>query len=213
MASLYLISLQNINAFENVICKCQPFCSGLNTLRSRQNGWHFADNIFQHNFFNEKWLQGSNWQYTSFGSDDGLAPFRWQATIWTNDDIIHWCIYVSPGFNELMGWIFPRANSSFAPSQWETALQSNAVSHWLGTNLESALFPVFSQVQVASGIIYSLNVYNLYDECYTGPSVGNRSSINHPLFSIFRRNRHVQAQFQRLLKEPKTKVSYSQGRF
>ena len=26
-----------------------------------------------------------------------------------------------------------------APSQWETSLQSNAVSHWLGANLESAL--------------------------------------------------------------------------
>ena len=32
-----------------------------------------------------------------------------------------------------------RADSSFAPSQWETSLQSNAVSHWLGANLESAL--------------------------------------------------------------------------
>ena len=27
----------------------------------------------------------------------------------------------------------------FAPSQWETLLQSNGVSHWLGVNLESAL--------------------------------------------------------------------------
>ena len=27
----------------------------------------------------------------------------------------------------------------FAPSQWETSLQSNGVSHWLGANLESAL--------------------------------------------------------------------------
>ena len=27
----------------------------------------------------------------------------------------------------------------FAPSQWETSLQSNAVSHWLGANIESAL--------------------------------------------------------------------------
>ena len=26
-----------------------------------------------------------------------------------------------------------------APSQWETSLQSNGVSHWLGANLESAL--------------------------------------------------------------------------
>ena len=32
-----------------------------------------------------------------------------------------------------------RADSRFAPGQWETSLQSNAVSHWLGTNLESDL--------------------------------------------------------------------------
>ena len=32
-----------------------------------------------------------------------------------------------------------RADSRFAPSQWETALLCNNVSHWLGANLESAL--------------------------------------------------------------------------
>ena len=32
-----------------------------------------------------------------------------------------------------------RADSRFVPSQWETSLQSNAVSHWPGANLESAL--------------------------------------------------------------------------
>ena len=32
-----------------------------------------------------------------------------------------------------------RADSRFVPSQWETALLCNDVSHWLGTNLESAL--------------------------------------------------------------------------
>ena len=31
------------------------------------------------------------------------------------------------------------AYSRFAPCQWETVSQSNAVSHWLGSNLESAL--------------------------------------------------------------------------
>ena len=31
-----------------------------------------------------------------------------------------------------------RADSRLSPSQWETSLQSNAVSHWLGANLESA---------------------------------------------------------------------------
>ena len=33
----------------------------------------------------------------------------------------------------------PRADSRFVPSQWEMALLCNDVSHWLGTNLESAL--------------------------------------------------------------------------
>ena len=32
-----------------------------------------------------------------------------------------------------------RADSKFAPSQWATSLQSNAVSHWQGANLESTL--------------------------------------------------------------------------
>ena len=32
-----------------------------------------------------------------------------------------------------------RADSRFAPSQWETALLCNDISHWLGTNLDSAL--------------------------------------------------------------------------
>ena len=36
-----------------------------------------------------------------------------------------------------------RADSRLAPSQWETSLQSNAVSHWMDTNLESALHMVW----------------------------------------------------------------------
>ena len=36
----------------------------------------------------------------------------------------------------------PRVDSKFAPSQWETSLQSNAVSHRLGANLEPALTPL-----------------------------------------------------------------------
>ena len=36
-----------------------------------------------------------------------------------------------------------RADSRFAPSQWETSLQSNTVSHWLGANLESSLHVLY----------------------------------------------------------------------
>ena len=60
---------------------------------------------------------------------------------WTNE--FSWDLslrWVSDSYNTLQhpaGYI--RADSRFAPSQWETSSQSNAISHWLGTNLESAL--------------------------------------------------------------------------
>ena len=34
-------------------------------------------------------------------SDDGLAPNRRQAIIWTNTDPIHWCIYAALGWDAL----------------------------------------------------------------------------------------------------------------
>ena len=33
-------------------------------------------------------------------SDNGLAPNRWQAIIWTKDGIVNWRIYASLGLNE-----------------------------------------------------------------------------------------------------------------
>ena len=35
--------------------------------------------------FTEVCSQGSNYQYSSIGSENGLAPARRQAIIWTND--------------------------------------------------------------------------------------------------------------------------------
>ena len=39
-------------------------------------------------------------------------------------------------------WVYSRADSRLAPSQWETSLQRNSISHWLGANLESALYSI-----------------------------------------------------------------------
>ena len=73
------------------ISECSPM---INTLRPWQNGPHFAD-IFKRIFLNENYLfhlyftvicsQGSNYQYVSIGSDDGLAPIRpqWVKIGWT----------------------------------------------------------------------------------------------------------------------------------
>ena len=52
------------------------------------------------------------------------------------------CTYASTGVCELTQvWhlILFRADSRLASSQWEMSLQSNAISHWLGTNQESTL--------------------------------------------------------------------------
>ena len=45
-----------------------------------------------------------------------------------------WKLFLKPWYVQ---W-HSRADSRIAPSKWETSLQSKAVSHWLGANLESA---------------------------------------------------------------------------
>ena len=46
---------------------------------------------------------------------------------------------------EKVATMYLRADSRFVPSQWETALLCNAVSHWLGTNLSlGGCNPVFA---------------------------------------------------------------------
>ena len=47
----------------------------------------------------------------------------------------HWDTHTSRPTNPKF-----RADSRLALSQWETSLQSNAVSHWLGPSLESTLY-------------------------------------------------------------------------
>ena len=49
-----------------------------------------------------------------------------------------------------------RADSRFAPSQWETLLQSNRVSHWLGANLESV--PILPMKYTHGFVVYNFVV-------------------------------------------------------
>ena len=59
-----------------------------------------------------------------------------QAIMRPKDGLIHWRTYASLGLDKRGD----RADSRLAAPQWETSLQSNAVSHCLGANLESALW-------------------------------------------------------------------------
>ena len=71
----------------------------------------------------EPWRIGENWSYESAKKYD-VAKIK--------DSTEKPCGY---GHSLCVN----RADSRFAPSQWETALLCNDVSHWLGANLESAL--------------------------------------------------------------------------
>ena len=55
------------------------------------------------------------------------------------------------------------ADVRLVPSQWETALQSNAVSHWLGANVESALLDICPLQKRVSCHVFSAK----YNELYT----------------------------------------------
>ena len=74
-----------------------------NTLRPKQNGCRFADdilicffsneNVWIKSYFIELWCLGSNQQYFIIGLDNGLAPNRRQVIIWSNYGLVYWRIY------------------------------------------------------------------------------------------------------------------------
>ena len=62
-------------------------------------------------------------------------------------------------------WRPIRADFRLAPCQWETSLQSNAVSHWLGANLESAL-PIYvygtNMIFLPLMVLYTSELYKIF---------------------------------------------------
>ena len=52
-------------------------------------------------------FQEPDWQISSIGSDDGLAPNRRQTLTWTNDGMCFRRIYASLGLNELSDGFLP----------------------------------------------------------------------------------------------------------
>ena len=75
-----------------------------------------------------------------------------------------------------------RADSRFAPSQWETALFCNDVSHWLGTNLESALrlcmyYSIIGLYALMCRILM-IHVYGLLEERFIRRVLSWKGSIS-----------------------------------
>ena len=75
-----------------------------------------------------------------------------------------------------------RTDSRFAPSQWETVLLCNDVSHWLGTNLESALIlqyykPFIISLTGPGSIVYIRAINNAYVWATISEGLGARVRI------------------------------------
>ena len=64
---------------------------------------HFVENIVPERKAAYHWKSYNLLHDSSIGSDNGLAPNRRQAIIWTNGDLDYWRIYASLGLNELNG--------------------------------------------------------------------------------------------------------------
>ena len=82
---------------------------------------------------NQGWYQCILWADKSMVSECCSGVDRWHAV---TPHSSHCHVTVTHRF-----WFhIPRADSSVAPSQWETALLCNDVSHWLSATLESGLY-------------------------------------------------------------------------
>ena len=57
--------------------------------------------------------------------------------------------------------VINKADSRLVPRQWETSLQSNAVSHWIGSNLQSTLIHVY-KVKTIQIVIYDSSTSPVY---------------------------------------------------
>ena len=99
-------------------------------MRPRQNDRHLAGDIFKQKLlyfdsnFNEICSQGSNEQYASISSDNGLAPNSRQAIIWTSDGLVY-CYSI-----HVPGWLQKWLNLITAPGSVSNEPGSVA---WLAT--------------------------------------------------------------------------------
>ena len=90
--------------------------AAVNTLRSRKDGRDFVNDIFKCICL-KVYFQGSNWQYSSIGSDNGLEPSRRQANIWTKYGLE--CTELAKGqWLSQWWWFRPLTHICVTSSQW-----------------------------------------------------------------------------------------------
>ena len=127
----------------------------LSSLRLELNGRQFAYDIFKFIFLKEKFV---------FFCLKFKQSLFLQGSIDSMSSLVHLmalCCTGKKSFHEPTTTQFTdtcmKADSRFAPSQWETVLLCNDVSHWLGAGLESYLMYASPVLNVWNLIWYKKN--------------------------------------------------------
>ena len=98
-------------------------------------------------YLNLTWQVKQPWLLSDSKSYSEMSSSTWFKPCWTLNSLgLTW-----------ISVLYHRADSRLAPSQWETSLQSNAVSHWLGANIESALDHHLPRPQLLSILTLALH--------------------------------------------------------
>ena len=85
-----------------------------------------------HKDFTKVYSQWSNQQYSSISSDNGLAPTRRQAIIWSNDGLSYRCIYAKAKRQwSQVGWMLIHHRDGLLSSSFCFTLNSS-VGLWVG---------------------------------------------------------------------------------
>ena len=96
----------------------------------------------------DTWWSSMMWYCTQYNNHTCTTSLRLRTqnhTLYLWDDFHEflagkWPRYVEGELHQASDAYTCRVDSRLAPSQWKTSLQSSTVSHWLGANLESALY-------------------------------------------------------------------------
>ena len=133
--------------FQNILA---PVSDGLTHLHLGKMAAISADDILNCIFLNEKLRIFIK---PSIGLDNGLAPNRPQAIIWTNADPIHWRIYAALGGDEF----WPEAEN-FLNRSWNLFYDCPCVLCLLFMNITTGQATSFAQLQT---MIVTVNSFQL----------------------------------------------------
>ena len=160
------------NAFQNIICEMVAILSRggwVSTMRPRQNGRHFANDIFKYIFLNENfWIvYNISLKHVPWGPVDNMAALV-QIMAWRQIDnkplsgaMLYWCLYALLGLNELKGPLsYCNIDSSQPHVSGTSTTRVRMPSVWQYRH--SCICHLANKTQIYICILYFIGVFNYW---------------------------------------------------